>query len=327
LAALTRGGKLLRRVAAIAAAVLVAGGALAQDYPGRAITLVVPFAVGSGIDPTARIIADELSRSLKQPVVIDYKPGANGAIAAGAVARATPDGYTIFMTTVSTHSANPNLLKSIPYDPVRDFAPLSRVGNLPFMLVVDPKMAATSVPEFVAYVKANPGRLSYASTNAVGLLAGATLKRMADLDLVHVPYRSSPQALNDVMTGRVAMMFVDFALGWPQAKAGNVRALAVTTKERSALLPDIPSMTEAGLPAFDLIPWNAIFAPANTPRPIVQRLNAELRRIISDPKVKERLAGLGFDAFASTPEELDAFVREDLAKWTKWVREAGIEPE
>ncbi|MGZ3294406.1 MAG: Bug family tripartite tricarboxylate transporter substrate binding protein [Xanthobacteraceae bacterium] len=324
---MTGGGKLLRRVAAIAGAVLVAGGALAQDYPGRAITLVVPFAVGSGIDPTARIIADELSRSLKQPVVIDYKPGANGAIAAGAVARATPDGYTIFMTTVSTHSANPNLLKSIPYDPVRDFAPVSRVGNLPFMLVVDPKMAATSVPEFVAYVKANPGRLSYASTNAVGLLAGATLKRMADLDLVHVPYRSSPQALNDVMTGRVAMMFVDFALGWPQAKAGNVRALAVTTKERSALLPDIPSMTEAGLPAFDLIPWNAIFAPANTPRPIVQRLNAELRRIISDPKVKERLAGLGFDAFASTPEELDAFVREDLAKWTKWVREAGIEPE
>ena len=324
---MTGGGKLLRLVAAIAGAVLVAGGALAQDYPGRAITLVVPFAVGSGIDPTAHIIADELSRSLKQTVVIDYKPGANGAIAAGAVARATPDGYTIFMTTVSTHSANPNLLKSIPYDPVRDFAPLSRVGNLPFMLVVDPKMAATSVPEFVAYVKANPGRLSYASTNAIGLLAGATLKRMADLDLVHVPYRSSPQALNDVMTGRVAMMFVDFALGWPQAKAGNVRALAVTTKERSALLPDIPSMTEAGLPAFDLIPWNAIFAPAATPRPIVQRLNAELRRIISDPKVKERLAGLGFDAFASTPEELDAFVREDLAKWTKWVREAGIEPE
>lgn len=324
---MTGGGRLLRLVATIAGAVLVAGGALAQEYPGRAVTLVVPFAVGSGIDPTARIIADELSRSLKQPVVIEYKPGANGAIAASAVARATPDGYTIFMTTVSTHSANPNLLKSIPYDPVRDFAPLSRVGNLPFMLVVDPKMAATSVPEFVAYVKANPGRLSYASTNAVGLLAGATLKRMADLDLVHVPYRSSPQALNDVMTGRVAMMFVDFALGWPQAKAGNVRALAVTTKERSALLPDIPSMTEAGLPAFDLIPWNAIFAPAKTPKAIVQRLNGELRRIISDPTVKERLAGLGFDAFASTPEELDAFVRADLAKWTKWVREAGIEPE
>ena len=286
-----------------------------------------PFAVGSGIDPTARIIADELSKALKQPVVLDHKPGANGAIAATAVARAAPDGYTIFMTTVSTHSANPNLLKSIPYDPVRDFSALSRVGNLPFMLVIDPKIPATSMPEFIAYVKANPGRLSYASTNAIGLVAGATLKRMAGLDLVHVPYRSSPQAINDVMTGRLAMMFVDFALGSPQAKAGNVRALAVTTKERSPLLPDIPSMTEAGLPSFDLIPWNAIFAPANTPKPVVERLNGELRRIITDPTVKERLAGIGFDAFASTPGELAAFVRDDLAKWTRWVKEAGIEPE
>jgi tripartite-type tricarboxylate transporter receptor subunit TctC len=317
---LTRGGVLLRFIAALAAAVLVVRAAGAQDYPSRAITLVVPFAVGSGIDPTARIIGDELSRALKQPVVLDHKPGANGAIAASAVARAAPDGYTIFMTTVSTHSANPNLLKSIPYDPVRDFAALSRVGNLPFMLVIDPKIGATSVPEFIAYVKANPGKLSYASTNAIGLVAGATLKRMADLDLVHVPYRSSPQAINDVMTGRLAMMFVDFALGSPQAKAGNVRALAVTTKERSALLPDIPSMTEVGLPSFD-------FAPANTPKPIVLRLNAELRRIIADPTVKERLAGIGFDAFASTPEELEMFVREDLANWSKWVREAGIEPE
>ena len=321
---MTGGRKLSRFVAAIAAAVLAVGGASAQDYPSRAI---VPFAVGSGIDPTARIIADELSKALKQPVVLDYKPGANGAIAATAVARAAPDGYTIFMTTVSTHSANPNLLKSIPYDPVRDFSALSRVGNLPFMLIIDPKIPAASVPEFIAYVKDNPGRLSYASTNAIGLVAGATLKRMASLDLVHVPYRSSPQAINDVMTGRLAMMFVDFALGSPQAKAGNVRALAVTTKERSPLLPDIPSMTEAGLPSFDLIPWNAIFAPANTPKPVVQRLNGELRRIITDPTVKERLAAIGFDAFASTPEELAAFVGDDLAKWTRWVKEAGIEPE
>ena len=283
---MTRGGVLLRFVAALAAAAL-AGAAAAQDYPSRAITLVVPFAVGSGIDPTARIIGDALSRALKQPVVLDHKPGANGAIAASAVARAAPDGYTIFMTTVSTHSANPNLLKSIPYDPVRDFAALSRVGNLPFMLVIAPQIRATSVPEFIAYVKANPGKFSYASTNAIGLVAGATLKRTADLDLVHVPYRSSPQAINDVMTGRLAMMFVDFALGSPQAKAGHVRALAVTTKERSALLPDIPSMTESGLPSFDLIPWNAIFAPANTPKPIVLRLNAELRGILADPTVKD----------------------------------------
>src|SRR6266508_3099681 len=317
----------LRLLAAIGVGVLAVAGAQAQDYPSRPITLVLPFGAGSGIDPTARIVGDELGKALKQPDVVDYQPGANGAIAASAVARAAPDGYTLFMTTVSTHSANPNLLKSIPYDPVKDFAAVARVGNLPFMLVIDPKIPAASVPEFIAYVKANPGRLGYASSNATGLVAGATLKRLANLDLVHVPYRNSPQAINDVMTGRLAMMFVDFALGSPQARDGNVRALAVTTKERRALLPDVPSMTEAGLPAFDLIPWNAIFAPAGMPKPIVERLNGELRRIIADPKIKQRLAAIGFDAFSSTPEELDAFVRADLAKWTKWVKDAGIEPE
>jgi tripartite-type tricarboxylate transporter receptor subunit TctC len=231
------------------------------------------------------------------------------------------------MTTVSTHSANPHLLKSIPYDPLKDFVGVSRVGNLPFMLIIDPKIPARSVPEFIAYVKANPGKLSYASTNAIGVVAGATLRRLASLDLVHVPYRASPQAIQDVIGGRVAMMFADFAIGSPQAKAGTVRALAVTTKERSALLPEIPSMTEAGLPAFDLVPWNAIFAPANTPKPLIERLNRDLRAIIADPNVKERLAASGFDAFSSTPEELDAFVREDFAKWARWVKDAGIEPE
>ncbi len=306
---------------------LIAAGAQAQDFPSHPISLVVPFAAGSGIDPTARIIADELGKALKQPVIIDFKPGANGAIAATAVARAAPDGYTIFMTTVSTHSANPNLLKSIPYDPIKDFAPISRIGNLPFMLVIDPKIPAHTVPEFVAYAKANPGKLSYASSNTIGQVAGATLVRLAGLDLVPVPYKATPQAINDVMTGRVAMMFVDFAVGSPQAKAGNVRALAVTTKERSALLPDIPSMTEAGLPALDLVPWNAMFAPAKTPEPIIGQLNRELRRIVDDPQIKARLAALGFDAFSSTPEELATFVRADLAKWTQWVKDAGIQPQ
>jgi tripartite-type tricarboxylate transporter receptor subunit TctC len=306
---------------------LIGAGARAQDFPNRPVTLVVPFAPGSGIDATARTVAEELTKTLKQPVVVDHKPGANGTIAATAVARATPDGHTIFMTTVSTHSANPHLLKSIPYDPLKDFVGISRMGNLPFMLVIDPAIPARSVPEFIAYVKANPGKLSYASTNAIGVVAGATLKRLADLDLVHVPYRASPQAIQDVMTGRIAMMFVDFAVGSPQATAGKVRALAVTTKERSALLPDIPSMTEAGLPSFDLTPWNAIFAPANTPKPIIDRLNRDLRAIIADPQIKHRLAAIGFDAFSSTPEELDDFVREDFAKWATWVKDARIAPE
>jgi len=318
---------LLRLLLSAGAAVLVAAGAWAQDYPSRPVTLVVPFAPGSGIDATARTVGEELAKALRQPVVVDHKPGANGAIAASAVARAAPDGHTLFMTTVSTHSANPHLLKSIPYDPLKDFVGISRVGNLPFMLVIAPEIPARSVGEFIAYVKANPAKLSYASTNAIGVVAGATLKRLAGLDLVHVPYRASPQAIQDVMTGRVAMMFVDFAIGSPQAKAGKVRALAVTTKERSALLPDVPSMTEAGLPSFDLIPWNAIFAPAGTPKPIVDRLNRALRAIIDDPQIRQRLAAIGFDAFSSTPDALDAFVREDHARWASWVKDAGIAPE
>jgi tripartite-type tricarboxylate transporter receptor subunit TctC len=317
----------LLRVFFCAALGLIGAGARAQDFPSRPLTLVVPFAPGSGIDATARTVAEELSKSLKQPVIVDHKPGANGAIAATAVARAAPDGHTIFMTTVSTHSANPHLLRSIPYDPLKDFSGISRMGNLPFMLVIDPAIPARSVPEFIAYVKANPSKLSYASTNAIGVVAGATLKRLAGLDLVHVPYRASPQAIQDVMTGRVAMMFVDFAVGSPQAQTGKVRALAVTTKDRSALLPDIPSMTEAGLAAFDLVPWNAIFAPANTPKPVIHRLNRDLRAIIADPQIRQRLAAIGFDAFSSTPEELDAFVHEDFERWAKWVKDAGIEPE
>jgi tripartite-type tricarboxylate transporter receptor subunit TctC len=306
---------------------LICASAFAQDFPNRPVGLVVPFAPGSGIDATARTIAEELSTALKQPVLVDHKPGANGAIAAAAVARAVPDGHTIFMTTVSTHSANPHLLKSIPYDPLKDFVGVSRVGNLPFMLIIDPKLPARTVSEFIAYAKANPGKLSYASTNAIGMVAGATLRRLGSLDLVHVPYRASPQAIQDVIAGRVAMMFADFAIGSPQAKAGTVRALAVTTKDRSALLPDIPSMTEAGLPSFDLVPWNAIFAPTNTPKAVIERLNRELRAIIGAPNVKERLAAIGFDAFSSTPAELDAFVRDDFAKWARWVNDAGIEPE
>jgi tripartite-type tricarboxylate transporter receptor subunit TctC len=182
--------RLLRLLLCAGASVLIGASARAQEFPSRPVTLVVPFAAGSGIDATARTVGEELGKALKQPVVVDHKPGANGAIAASAVARAAPDGHTIFMTTVSTHSANPHLLKSIPYDPLKDFAAISRMGNLPFMLVIDPAIPARSVAEFIAHVKANPGKLSYASTNAIGVVAGATLKRLAALDLVHVPIGS-----------------------------------------------------------------------------------------------------------------------------------------
>jgi tripartite-type tricarboxylate transporter receptor subunit TctC len=301
--------------------------AAADTYPNKVITLVVPFAAGSGTDAVARVIGQELGQALSARIVVENKAGANGAIAATAVARAAPDGYTLFMTTNTTHSANPSLMKSISYDPVKDFAPITRVGSLPFMLVVNPAIPANSVQELVAYGKANPGKLTYAYGNSTGIVAGETFKRSAGIDALKVPYKSTPPAITDVVGGRVSFMFVDLASGLSQVKSGNLRALAVTTQERSAVVPQLPSIKEAGLPDFDLNSWNGIFAPANTPKEIVTKLNTELRKIIAKPEVKARLAEMGFDAFSSTPEELGEFVKAELVKWTKLIKEAGIEPE
>jgi tripartite-type tricarboxylate transporter receptor subunit TctC len=303
--------------------------ALAQTlhWPTRPISLVLPFPAGSGLDSVARIVIDKLSPALGQPILIENKPGANGALAATYVARAQPDGHTIFMTTNSTHSAAPGLYKNLAYDPIRDFVPVARMGNLPFMLVVNPNVPAKNVAEFIAYAKSRPGKLNYASTNATGLVGMATIARLAGLDMVHVPYKAAPQALTDLMAGDIQVMLVDIASGLPQMRAGRVRALAVTTRERSALLPDLPGTREAGLPAFDVNSWNGIFAPANTPIAIVRVLNAELRKIVADPASRAKLAGIGFDAFSGPPEEFDAFVKSELAQWTQWIKDAGIQPE
>jgi tripartite-type tricarboxylate transporter receptor subunit TctC len=300
--------------------------AAAQDYPTRPITLVLPFPAGSGIDVTARLVGDNLSTRLGQPVVVENKAGANGVLAATAVARAAPDGYTIFMTTNSSQTAAPFLLKSIPYDPVKDFAPVSRMGNLPFIMVIGRAVPATNFAEFVAYAKANPGKLNYASSNSTGIVGGAMVSRLAGIQLAHVPYKSAPQAVQDLLRGEISMMFVDFPSGLPHVNSGAVRALAVTTAERSALVPNVPSMKEVGID-FDMASWNAIFAPAGTPKPIVTRLNKELREIVADPVVYARLRSFGFDAFTSTPEELGEFVRGELVKWGRWTKDAGIRPE
>ena len=301
--------------------------AAAQNYPSRPITLVLPFPAGSGIDVVARLIGDNLSARLGQPVVVENKGGANGVLAATSVARSAPDGYTIFMTTSSTHSAAPFLLKSIAYDPVSDFAPVARMDNLPFIMVIARSVPANDFREFVAYAKANPGKLNYASSNATGIVGGATVTRLAGIQLTHVPYKSAPQAIQDLLRGEISMMFVDFSTGLPHVRSGAIRALAVTTAVRSALLPDVPSMKEVGLPEFDMNSWNAIFAPAGTPQPIVVRLNKELRDIVADPVVYERLKSVGFDAFTSTPAELGEFVRVELGKWGRWIKDAGIQPE
>jgi tripartite-type tricarboxylate transporter receptor subunit TctC len=316
-----------RTLMAGAAALAAATSSARAAYPERPVTLVVPFAAGSGTDTVARITAEQLATRLGQSVVVENRAGANGSVAATFVARAAPDGHTLFMTTNTTHSANPSLLKTLTYDPVVDFAPVARMGNLPFLLVVDPKLGINTVADLVARAKAEPGKLTYASGNSTGIVAGATFARRAGIDILHVPYRSTPPAITDIIGSRISMMFVDITAALSQINAGTLKALAVTTAERSKLLPSLPSMQEAGVPEFDITSWNGVFAPARTPPDIIARLNRELAAIATDPAVVKRLADVGFDAFTQSPDQLGDFVKAQIANWARMIREAGIEPQ
>jgi len=313
---------------------LVAAGALvfslaaqADTYPSKPITIIVPFGPGSGTDTITRVIAQPLSVALKESVVVEDRPGANGALAALYVARSAPDGYTLFMSTNSPHSAAPFLMKNIGYDPVKDFAPITRMGSYTLMLCVHPDIPAKSVKELIEYAKVNPGKLSFASGNTSGVVAGETLKHWAEIDMLHVPYKSVPPALNDVLAGRMSMMFADLTTALPHVKAGTLRALAVTRLKRSALVPELPTLDEAGVKGFNMDSWAAIFAPAGTPADVIKRLNTELRKIIDSPDVKSTLAKAGFEAFSSSPTELDELVKDQLGKWGKMIKDAGIQPE
>jgi tripartite-type tricarboxylate transporter receptor subunit TctC len=300
--------------------------AMAQsNYPNRPITLVLPFAAGSGTDTTTRLIAKELGTALGANTVIDNKAGANGSIAASFVARAPADGYTLFVTTNTTHSANPYLLKTMSYDPVKDFTPIARTGDLPFMLVINPEIPANSVEELIALAKKDPGKYSYASGSSSAIVSGATFANLAKIDLLHVPYKSSPPALTDVIAGRVSMMFVDVPTGLPHVNGKALKSLAVTTKYRSKLLPDLPTMDEAGVKGFDITSWQGYLGPANMPKDIVVKLNAEIRKIVERPDIQKELAGRGMEAFSGTPEEFDAFLKDQLVVWEKLITNAGIE--
>jgi tripartite-type tricarboxylate transporter receptor subunit TctC len=311
------------------AGIAAAGASLAQaeTFPSRNITLVLPFAAGSGTDTTTRIISKELTTALGTGIVIDNKAGANGSIAASFVARSVPDGYTLFVTTNTSHSANPYLLKNMSYDPIKDFTPIARTGDLPFMLVINPDIPAKSVGDLIALAKKDPGKFSYASGSSSAIVSGATFAHLAGLDLLHVPYKSSPPALTDVIAGRVSMMFVDVLTGLPHVKGGSLKALAVTTKNRSALVPELPSMDEAGVKGFDITSWQGYFGPANMPKDVVTRLNAEIRKIVETPSVKKDLAERGMEAFSGTPEDFDKFVKDQLVVWEKLIKNAGIEPQ
>ena len=298
-----------------------------KAIPTKPVTVIVPFGPGSGTDIIARIIGQRLGLVLGQTIIIENKPGANGTIAANFVARSAPDGYTLFMSTNTPHSAAPGLMKTISYDPVKDFVALSRVGSFTQMLLVNPSIPAKSVQELIAYAKANPGKLTFASGNASSVLAGETLKRWAGLDMLHVPYRSAPPAVQDVLGGRVSMLFTDLSTGLPHHKSGALRGLATTRLQRSSLLPELPTLDESGVKGFDMDSWAGLFAPAGTPPEIVaqaQHRTAQDHRQPGGegPDRRHRLRGvLELDRGA------DEFVKVQLVKWTRMIKDAGIQPE
>jgi tripartite-type tricarboxylate transporter receptor subunit TctC len=311
-------------VLAAAAAALYSPTLRAQTYPTRPITLVAVFGAGSASDTICRVLAEPLGAALKQPVIVEDRPGADGALAATYVARANPDGYTLMLGTNSPLSADPFLLKDLSYDAIKDFAPVTRVGSYTLMLVINPNVPVHSVKELIAYAKANPGKLSFASANTSGIVAGETLKHWAGIDMLHVPYKSPPPALEDIIAGRVSMMFTDLTTGMPHVNAGTLRALAVTRIKRSALFPDLPTMDEVGVEGFDLDSWAGVVAPARTPPEIVTRLNGELRKIIDNPDIKRKLKNVGFEAFSSSPEEFASYIKVQFDRWGKMVADAGI---
>jgi len=320
--------RLLCMVAACGLTLLGIAAARAQAYPNnKPITIITAFGPGSASDTITRVLAQPLGIALKTNVIVEARPGANGSLSALYVARAAPDGHTLLMTTNSPHSAVPFLMKNVPYDPIKDFTMVSRFGSFTLLLCVHPSVPAKTVKELIAYAKDNPGKLTYASGNTAGIVAGATVRHFAEADMLHVPYKSTPQGLNDLLAGRVSMMFVDFTSGIPHVRAGTLRALAVTRIKRSSLFPELPTMDEAGVTGFDMDAWAGFVAPAHTPPEVVTLLNKEMRKIIDDPKMKETFNKVGFEAFSSSPQELEDFVKVQLGKWKKMVSDAGIQPE
>ncbi|MGI4939928.1 MAG: Bug family tripartite tricarboxylate transporter substrate binding protein [Janthinobacterium lividum] len=299
----------------------------AQTYPTRFVTVVVPFAAGSGSDTAARVVGQYLGPRLGQSIVVENRVGATGAIASTYVARAKPDGYTLLLGTNSTHGSNSALYKSLSYDPARDFVGIADTGVFNYFLVVNPALPIKSVSELLAYGKANPGKLSYAGGSSTSIVMAESFAKDTGVGLLKIPYRSNPPALTDVIAGRVSLMFVDVSSAISFVKAGSLRALAVTTKSRSPLYPDLPTIDETAVKGFNLASWTGLFAPAATPQPIVEKLNREVNAVLAMPEVKGRLASLGVEPDTMTAAQFDTYAHAEVAKWSHLVKEAGIEPE
>ncbi|AVS89586.1 LacI family transcriptional regulator [Paracidovorax avenae] len=312
-------------IAAAAACALLPGLAAAQAFPSKPITIIVPFAAGGTTDILARIIAQGMGAELGQSVVVDNRAGAGGNIGGQVAARAPADGYTLFMGTVGTHAINAALYRKMPFDPVKDFAPLTRVANVPNLLVANPAQPFKTVQELIAYAKANPGKINFGSSGSGSSihLSGELFKSMAKVDMQHVPYKGSAPAVTDLLGNQIAIMFDNMPSAIQHVRSGKLRAIAVTTAKRSPELPDVPTIAESGVPGYEATSWFGMFAPAGTPVPVVAQLNATIVKVLAMPDIKKKLAEQGAEAAGETPAQFADFIQKESVKWGKVVRESG----
>ncbi len=302
--------------------------ASAQDkWPSRRVTIVVPFAAGSNTDACARLLAELLRDSYGQPFIVENRGGAGGTLGANAVAKAAPDGYTLLMAGNTSLSAAPALFKTVPYDPIKDFTAIARVGRFSSVLVTTPQQPFRTMQEFVAYAKAHPGKLSYGHGNSTGHMVGEAIKQRTGVEMARVPYTATPAAITDLIGGRTQLVPSDLLSGVPQIKAGTLVALATVFRERSSLLPDVPTLHETVMPGFEVLPCLGLFGPANMPADIVRMLSDNLRTIVARSDIVARIGTMGIEPYYAPSEETAAFVRADLPKWRDMAREAGIEPQ
>ena len=297
------------------------------QYPVKPVRVVVPFPAGSATDTITRILASSVSQTLGQPLLVENKAGADGAIAAAEVARSPADGYTLLMATNSPMSAVPAMKKSPPYDPVADFTPITDIGRYTFFIVVHPSVPAKTLRELIEYARANPGKLNYATGNTTGIVSTAYFASLADIRLVHVPYKGEPQAITDLVAGRVQLMFASSSTSVPQVREGKLHALVTTLARRSPLLPEVPTIAEAGMPQFSLTSWAGLFGPARLPRDVLERLNKEFAAAMSRADVQAAMEKQAFALSPSSPQRLAEFVKEQLESYRAVLRAAGVQPE